>query len=147
MPPTKLPDNDHVIRFIRKRLLRRDENGNILGILPQALELREGEQYLSTTWLEHFHPEYERGLVRAAEATRRQLTVKPKDGFSTTKIGVLRRICESFGHRVRTVREPVIGNSGHVAIRRFPRDNLELMEELAARAFVDTRLASDVPLD
>ncbi len=145
MPPAKVPNDNHVMRYVRKRQLRRDENDNVLGILPQALELREGEAYLSVTWLEHFDPQYERGLIQAAEAIRRELTVKDNDGFSTTEVGDFCDICERFDEKVRVLHEPVIDvNTGHVAIRRFPRDNLELFDLLASDAFVDTRVASNV---
>ncbi len=117
----------------------------MLGILPQALELRAEEAYLSVTWLEHFDPQYERGLIQAAEAIRRQLIVKGNDGFSTTEVGGFCDICERFDEKVRVRHEPVSDeNTGHVAIRRFPRDNLELLHLLASDAFVDTRVASHV---
>ncbi len=145
MPPAKVPNDSHVMRYVRKRQLRRDENGNVLGILPQALELREGESYLSVTSLEHFDPQYERGFIQAAEAIRCELTVKGNDGFSTTEVGGFCDICERFDENVRVLHEPVNDeNTGHVAIRRFPRDNLELFDLLASDAFVDTRVASHV---
>ena len=145
MPPAKVPNDSHVMRYVRKRQLRRDENGNVLGILPQALELRDGEAFLSVTWLEHFDPQYERGLIQAAQAIRRQLTVNDNDGVSTTEVGGFCEICERFEKKVRVLHEPVNDeNTGHVAIRRFPRDNLELLDLLASDAFVDTRVASHV---
>ncbi len=145
MPPVKVPNDSHVMRYVRKRQLRRDEHGNLLGILPQALELRDGETYLSVTWLEHFDPQYEQGLIRAAEAIRRQLNVKGNDGFSTTEVGGFCEICEGFEKKVRVLHEPINPeNTGHVAIRKFPRDNLELLDLLASDAFVDTRGASNV---
>ncbi len=145
MPPAKVPNDSHVMRYVRKRQLRRDENGNVLGILPQALELRDEEPYLSVTWLEHFDPQYERGLIRAAEAIRRQLEVRGNDGFSTTEVEGFCDICERFNEKVRVLHEPVNPeNTGHVAIRRFPRDNLDLLDLLASDAFVDTRIASHV---
>jgi hypothetical protein len=145
MSPIKVPDDDHVVRYVRKRQLRRDEHGNVLGILPHALELREGEGYLSVTWLEHFDPQYEQGLIQAAEAIRRQLIVKERDGFSTTQVGSFCGVCERFNKKVRVVHEPINpGNTGHVAIRRFPKDNLELLDLLASDAFLDTRVASHV---
>ena len=145
MPPAKVPNDSHVMRYVRKRQLRRDENGNVLGILPQALELRDGEAYLSVTWLEHFDTQYERGFIKAAEAIRRQLTVKDNDGFSTTEVGHFCDICEKFDEKVRVLHEPIkYVNTGHVAIRRFPEYNLELLDLLASDAFVDTRVASRV---
>ena len=145
MPPAKVPNDSHVMRYVRKRQLRRDENGNVLGILPQALELRDGEAFLSVTWLEHFDPRYDQGLIQAADAIRRQLIVKPTDGFSTTAVGDFYDICERFDEKVRVLHEPENPeNTGHVAIRRFPRDNLDLFDMLASDAFVDTRVAADV---
>ncbi len=145
MSPVKVPNDSHVVRYVRKRELRRDENGNVLGILPQALELREGEAFLSVTWLEHFDPQYERGLIQAAEAIRRQLEVRGNDGFSTTEVEGFCDICERFNEKVRVLHEPINPeNTGHVAIRRFPRDNLDLLDLLASDAFVDTRVASHV---
>ena len=145
MRPAKVPNDSHVMRYVRKRLLRRDENDNVIGILPQALELREGETYLSVTWLEHFDPRYDQGLIQAADAIGRQLIVKPTDGFSTTAVGDFYDICERFDEKVRVLHEPENPeNTGHVAIRRFPRDNLDLFDMLASDAFVDTRVAADV---
>lgn len=145
MSPAKVPNDSHVVRYVRKRLLRRDEDGNVLGILPQALELRDGETYLSVTWIEHFDPRFEEGLIEAAEAIRRQLTVKNNDGFSTTEVRPFCDICERFDERVRVLHEPVNPeNTGHVAIRRFPRDNLDLLDLLASEAFVETRVAIHV---
>ena len=142
MPSDKVPHDSHVMRYVRKRGLRRDEYGKVLGILPQALELREGETYLSVTWLEHFDSQYEKGLIKAAEAIRRQLTVKRNDGFAMTEVEAISVTCERFSIIIRALHEPINPeNTGHVAIRRFPSDNLELMDILASDAFVDTRVA------
>ena len=133
------------MRYVRKRQLRRDEHGNVLGILPQALELRDGEKFLSVTWLEHFDTRYERGFILAAEAIRCQLTVKRNDGFSTSEVRAFCDSCERCGEKVRVLHEAVNPeNPGHVAIRRFPRDNLDLLDLLASEAFLDTRVASSI---
>jgi hypothetical protein len=85
--PTKLPTEDHVLRYVRKNRLRRDDSGKVIGVLPQAFERRETETYLSVTWMEHFCSEYEAGLRAAAAAIRRQLDVKPHDGFTAGNVG------------------------------------------------------------
>ena len=46
-----LPDEHHVIRNVSWRRLRRDEDDNVLGFLPQAFQLRADEEYLSVNWL------------------------------------------------------------------------------------------------
>lgn len=145
MPTTKIPPDNHVTRYVRKRLLRRDEDGNVLGILPQALELREGETYLSVTWLEHFSENYEKALTQAVKAISRQLGVKKKDGFAIGGVGNISNICENFGVRVRILHEPEPPeNTGHSALRGLPRENIELLGLLADEAFVDTRVAAAI---
>ena len=146
MPSAKIPPDNHVTRYVRKRLLRRDEDDNVIGILPQALELREGEAYLSVTWLEHFAADYEQALSKAAEAIRRQLSVKNGDGFSVAGVDNICDICEDFGVKVRVLHEPKPPeNTGYGALRGLPRDDLELLGMLSFSAFVDTRIAAAIP--
>lgn len=146
MTAAKLPPDNHVVRYVPKRLLRKDEDGNVLGVLPQAFEHRENESYLSVTWLEHFIPEYEQALIEATAAIRRQLTVKPKDGFTTGRVGQICDICEPFDVKVRILHDPVPPkNMGHSALRGLKSGSLELLEMLAADAFIDTRVAATIP--
>ena len=140
----KVPEAGNITRFVPKRLLRRDEDGNVLGIVWQALEHRDGEGYLSVTWVEHFDAEYEKGLINSAAAIGRQLTVKKKDGFSTSNVGDFLRISGLRGAPVRIIHEPVELNEGHAAIRRLPKEDVELLAQLAADAFFDTRLAEQL---
>jgi hypothetical protein len=102
---TKLPVEDHVVRYVPKPRLRRDEDGNVIGVLPQAFERREDEDYLSVTWLEHFCSEYEAGLRAASAAIRRQLKVKPRDGFTVGNVGKIVEVCESVEVRIRLLHE------------------------------------------
>lgn len=143
MPPTKIPNDHHVMRYVRRKGLRRDENGIVLGILPQALELRPKEEFLSVTWLEHFSLEYEEGFIEASKAICKTLEVKKKDGFSVSKVEDIFKGCASFDVKIRILHEPEEENSGHVAVRRFPRDNIELLDLLAAESFIDTRIAEN----
>jgi hypothetical protein len=48
-----LPDEDHVIRYVPWGRLRKDEDDNVLGFLPQAFQLRPEEDYLSVNWVEY----------------------------------------------------------------------------------------------
>jgi len=41
---TKLPVEDNVVRYVRKRQLRRDSDGNVIGVLPDAFNRREREE-------------------------------------------------------------------------------------------------------
>ena len=142
--PTPIPPDNNVVRYVRKRLLRRDETGRITGVLPQAFELREGEIYLSTTWLEHISNNYEAGFRDAANAVRSQLNVKPKDGFSAGCVEEIHSACRQQGARVRILHEPSSSNPGYSAIRQFPGDNYELCGVLADSVFRDTRSSQEL---
>jgi len=142
---TKLPAEDHVVRYVRKRQLRRDSDGKVIGVLSDAFNRREREEYLSSTWLEHFSPNYDSGLSAAAAAIRRQLEVKPRDGFTVGNVGKIVEICGGFDVRVRLLHEEQAENLGYCAIRGIPRDHMELFEMLAADAFTDTRVAGAIP--
>lgn len=138
----KLPPSDHVVRYVRKRLLRRDDKDTVIGVLPQAFQLRDGESYLSVTWVEHFSQVYDVGFCNAAAAIGRQLTVKGNDGFTAGQVGGISDLCDKVEIRVRLLHEPEPPeNTGHSAIRGLPRDNMDLLALLADDVFVDTRLA------
>ena len=49
----------------------------------------------------------------------------------------IKEICRAHSISVRIVYEPKDDNSAHAGIRRLPRDDLALLEALAADAFVD----------
>lgn len=140
MAVVNLPDEHSVVRHIRKPLLRRDENGNVLGVLPQAFQRRENEEYLSVTWLQHFSKDYERGLSMSAAAIGRQLTVKRGDGFAVGSVGNVKAICGTRNVKVRLLHEQHNKkNTGYASWRGLPRDDLDLLTLLADEAFVDTR--------
>lgn len=133
------------MRYVRKRNLRRDEFDNVIGILPMALEHRDLESYLSITWVEHFDAGYKLGFQKAAEAINRQLTVKRKDGFSTAKVQTFFELCAQTNSRVRILHEPIEDkNTGHGAIRRLSKDDTDLLDLLAAEAFLDTQVAENI---
>ena len=45
-----LPDEGHVIRHVPLAKTRRDSRGKILGILPTAIERRDGEDRQEKRW-------------------------------------------------------------------------------------------------
>lgn len=145
MSVINLPDADDVVRHVRKRLLRRDEDGNVLGALPEAFQLREAEEYLSITWLQHFSSDYEIGLIAAAQAITNQLGVKKGDAFTTGCVGKVKELCKQRDIRVRILHEGKNKkNPGYSSLRGLPRDNLDLLMLLAEDVFRDTRPAAAV---
>jgi len=145
MPKPHLPPDEHVVRYVRKGRLRRDEDDNVIGVLPQAFQHREGESYLSVTWLQHFSAIYEDGLKQSVAAIRRQLTVKGGDGFTLGQVDHISSTCARRDCKVRILHEPVVPlNTGHCAWRGLSGDDLQLLQILADEVFVDTRRADTV---
>lgn len=132
-----LPDEDHVMRFVPWSRLRRDEDENVIGFLPHAFELRPAEQSLSVNWLEYFNGDREIRIQESVKIFRNTRVVGKKSAFGIGNVGQIKEICGANGAPVRIVYEPEVNNPAHSAIRRLPRDDLSLLEALAADAFVE----------
>ena len=142
MPPVKVPSDDHVMRFVPNARVKRDEADNIVGMFPQAFSHREGEDYLSVTWLEFFSPTYEAAYAAAAAAIRAELTVKKRAAFA---VGQVRRVisaCEGSGLKVRVLHEKTDKNPGHCAMRGLQKAEDQLLALLADEVFCDIRGAN-----
>lgn len=144
-----LPDEDHLIRYVPWGRLRKDEDDNVLGFLPQAFQLRPDEDYLSVNWVEYYDGDRE-SQIRLSVWAMRNSFEKPlgaKSAFAIGNVAHIKKACEGFGSRVRVVHEPDLPkNPGHSAIRRLPRDDLNLLDALAADAFTDRVNNIEIPL-
>ena len=132
-----LPDTDHVMRYVPWARLRKDENENVVGILPQAFELRPEEESLSVNWLEYFDGDRGNRIRNSVEMLRNTRNVGKKSAFGIGNVGKIKETCGANGVSVRIVYEPEANNLAHSAIRRLPRDDLVLLEALAADTFVE----------
>ena len=88
----ELASSHHVARYCRRRDIR--NNG---AVSPAAFELRPGEEYLSTNWLEYF-----RNLDRQSQiaGVRRALTDKgfrimPSAAFAVLNVGDATDACQT----------------------------------------------------
>ena len=141
---SNLPDTDHVMRYVPWARLRKDENENVIGILPQAFELRPEEESLSVNWLEYFDGDRGRRIRDSVEMFRSTRNVGKKSAFGIGNVGKIKETCGANGASVRVVYEPETNNPAHSAIRRLPRDDLVLLEVLAADTFVELVRNADV---
>jgi hypothetical protein len=135
---SNLPDEHHVMRYVPWSKLRKDENENVIGFLPQAFELRDGELSLSLNWLEYFSGDRNQRIresVNMFRATRDKVGAKSAYGIGNVRR--VKEVCDSNGARVRIVYEPDAANPAHAGIRRLPRDDLSLLAALATQAFVE----------
>jgi len=144
MPPTKLPPEHHLVRYVPWGKLRKDENDpeRVIGVLGTAFTLRpaEGiraqEEYLSTTWLEYFAGERQEKIVGSVRAIRAsKLEPRPKSAFAIGNVGRIAAVAADRNYKIRVLHEPVDDNKAHVAVRRWPADDMAFFELLAADAW------------
>jgi hypothetical protein len=143
-----LPDEDHVIRYVPWGRLRKDEDENVLGFLPQAFQLRPEEAYLSVNWVEHYDGDRETQIRLSVWAMRNSFErpLGAKSAFAIGNVAQVKKTAQAFGSRVRVVHEPELPtNPGHSAIRQLPRDDLNLLDALAADAFTERVSNIDIP--
>lgn len=147
MATVYLPDNDHVVRHVPANLVERDEEtGVVIGVFPQAFALRDGEDYLSASWLEHFpgsRDERVRLTVAAFAAVR---NVRPRQGIAIGCVEDVRQACAGYRLNVRFCHEPN-GNPAYTAVRRYRSESDELLELLSSEAWCDVvELAQFMPI-
>lgn len=131
-----IPDEDHVMRHVSSKRLRRDEDGNPIGFLPEAFQLREGEKGLSVNWIEYFKQTFEDNIVSCIQLFRKIRGIKKSSAFGIGNVEKIKSICLKHGHKkVIIVDDGNNRNKAHVLIRRMPEDDLLLLDSLASDAF------------
>jgi hypothetical protein len=83
-----LPDADHMVRHVLHQLIR--ESGQVRGVFPQAFELRDGEEYLSASWLEYFDGTKQEQIKSTVQAIGSARTVKSDHGFAIGNVGEIK---------------------------------------------------------
>lgn len=141
-----VPNSDHILRYVPwKQLIKDDDERTVIGVFPQAFELRDGEEYLSVTWVEYFTaPTICDRLQVAVQTFRQTMKAGVQSRYLMGNVGVVHGVCENNDSRVRILHEPD-KNPGHAAIRRLPKDDLKLMTHLATAAFTAYVNNRDVP--
>lgn len=147
MPSKYLLDEEHIVRFVPWGKLRKDEDENVLGVLPQAFELRPDEEYLSVTWREFYAGDESEQMRCAVEAIRNSdLKVGPKARFAVAQIGDVRPIAEGRpkARKLRIIHEPEDDNEAHAAIRGWPTEDNELFDLLAASVWAQCFTGAEI---
>jgi hypothetical protein len=143
-----LPDKHHVMRYVPYARCEKDEQDNIIGFLPQAFELREGEDYLSAAWVEYFEkPDHGTRVEATIFAFREQPRPKvgAKSRFAVGNCGKIKAACKRHNQRVRISHEPVDGFDSHASLRQFKSSSLELLELLATDTWAEMYLPTMAP--
>jgi hypothetical protein len=126
-----LPEQDHIMRYVPRSRLRRDEDGNVLGILPQAFAHRDGEEFLSVNWLEHFKQDKTSNLCRCIAAQRATLDVGKNCVYAVAVVEKVKQVCASKQKAVRIVYQPTKSNAAHSALQVRHNEDLNIMSDLA----------------
>jgi len=148
MKITYLPLDDHIVRYVPWARLRKDEDENVVGVLGAAFRLRDNEEFLSATWAEFCkgktHDECVSAAVKAIRASK--VEVKPRSGFAIGRVRKIKDVCfaESRLYKIRVIHEREDDNEAHVAVRRWPKDNDDLLELIAEEAWNIILLNKDV---
>lgn len=131
-----LPDKDHVMRYVPFARLRKDEDGNVIGFLPQAFELRLNEKELSVNWLEYFGDNHQENIQSSVGVFRKTIKVGGKSAFGIGNVLRIKNACIAGGApKVRILHDPEPNNRAHAIITHLPRDDFALLESLADEVF------------
>lgn len=139
----------HIVRYVPFGKLRKDDNDVPVGINYNAFQLRPDENGLSVTWLEYFRGDRDaqvRGTVLAIRASNMHPTTK--SGFAIGNVDAIREACRQRQHKTRIIHWPEDDNKAHAEIRQLPRDDTELLEQLAAGVWSELVLNTSIqPID
>jgi len=110
-----LPDEQHVMRHVSWVRLERDENDNVLGFLPAAFELRDGEDYLSVNWLEYYEQAHADNVTACIASVRSVLPAK-KARFGVAQVAKVKTLAKHSNKPVRIVYASSPKNLSHSAL-------------------------------
>jgi len=135
-----LPDANNVLRYVAYGRTRKDEDGNIIGLLPQAFELRPQETYLSITWVEFFDLDPVAGVPAAVRAFRGSLETGPgkRSVFALANVNDIKEAGAKSGVKLRLLHRPSKSNPGHSGIDGVTNSHADLQELLASETFATT---------
>ncbi len=132
------------MRYVPWGKLRKDEDDNVLGFLPQAFQLRPDEEALSVNWVE-FSEDPATRKRDCVWALREARHAGGKSAFGIGNVGKIKQTCLARGIRVRILHEPKDDEPAHAGIRGLPQDDLTLLAALAEDAFTEIIKNADVP--
>jgi hypothetical protein len=135
MPTTNIPDQHELLRHVKSAKLELDPNTlEPIGFLPEAFELRQGEDHLSASWVQFFAGPRRTAVEAAANEFANGFEIKRNDRFALGVVGAIKSTCSGQGVKVRIVHDGK-GYASHAAVRQFNTATFELMALLATDAW------------
>ena len=141
-----IPNDNHVMRYVPWNRLRKDENDNVIGILGEAFALRDGEEGISSTWIEYFSGNQVSQITQAVHKNRKCLKVTPKSGFAIGKVEDILSECNknNKSKKIRVVYMPNNCNKAHIEVKPMPHNDALLLELLASDTWSQLILNRDI---
>lgn len=140
-----IPDLNHVMRHVPWSKLHKNENDKVLGILPQAFALRDGEDGLSVNWVEHYEGSLNEQIKKTVQDIRIAVKVGPKSAFGVNTVIAIKEACKNTNKSIRVVYWPNSNNLSHTLIHHPPAEDMALLDALSKEAFTELIHNSDVP--
>lgn len=119
------------MRYVPPARLRRDEDGNVLGILPVAFAHRNQDDFLSVNWLEYFKRDKASNLRDCVDVQRATLNVGKNCVYAVAVVDKVTLVCVKKQKPVRIVYQPTKGNMTHAALHVQHNEDLIVMSVLA----------------
>ncbi|HXT08513.1 MAG TPA: hypothetical protein VN715_16465 [Roseiarcus sp.] len=150
-PRRDVPSQDHVARYCNPQRVKRDpKTRTIIGVFPQAFELRPQmtppEEYLSTYWMEAFSRELSDQYRGALAALKRKRGLAPLGVFARLNVGAILTagMQRSLPIRVRDRSSP--SDPGYSGIYNMPLDNrdVEFLALLAEECCIDACIVREI---
>lgn len=140
----ELSDEEHVVRRCPYQRIDRDNTtGQILGIFPKLMELRQAlrppETYLSVNWLEHCPGTSLDRLRAILKILKRKMPTSdfsPESGLALMNVGRVRHIGQARKRKLTIKSTPKKEDPSYARISGMPLDNSDrdLLADLAAEA-------------
>ena len=144
MAITPIPSEHSVLRCVPWSKLKKDEDDHVLGFEYTAF-VRKNEAGLSCTWIDFFDDVSGDNITLAVQATRRNISVGGKAVFAIGNVGRIIEANKERGYKIRIVHAPEDENPAHSEVLRLTRDDIELLDYLAAEIWCEMVHNKDVP--
>jgi hypothetical protein len=145
---TNLTNEQHIVRHIPFPNLRKDGDGKVIGILPQAFQHRIDEEYLSVNWLEYFELDKVNNLIETKKSIIEAKRSKKIAANSRLAIGNVGKIKEALLKKeigkIRIAYAPSKANPAHSGMYHLPKEDHDLMAMLAEELFDEMHTVSAI---
>ena len=128
----KLPDQDHVLRHVPTKRLITDDDGNIIGMFPEAMTPRpQDNKALSVNWLEYHKADHDTNLVSTINLIRSVRTIAPssKCGYALYNVQQLKELAQSISP-LKVVYNGNDPNFSHSQIKNVSPEDATLLDLL-----------------